>query len=94
MSYYIGSFGRSAKLTIYDASGRQLSEVTASKRGLEPYTQVPHKQGEPTPYPAYEVLTANEITEIIEHKRMEPIFYINDDPAVRAMVLGESEKRP
>jgi len=31
----------------------------------------------------YEVLTANGISEVVEHRRMEPIFYINDDPEVR-----------
>ena len=34
-------------------------------------------------YPMYEVLTANGITEVVEHRRMEPVFYITDDPEVR-----------
>jgi len=29
------------------------------------------------------VLTANGFTEVIEHRHMEPIFYITDDPEVR-----------
>jgi len=33
-------------------------------------------------YPSYEVITLNGITDIIEHRRMEPIFYVTDDPAV------------
>jgi hypothetical protein len=36
----------------------------------------------PIPYPLYELLTANGITEIIEHRRMEPVFYITDNPEV------------
>jgi hypothetical protein len=35
------------------------------------------------PYPRYEVLTADGVTEVIEHRRLEPIFYITDDPEVR-----------
>jgi hypothetical protein len=31
----------------------------------------------------YEVLTANGITEVIEHRQMEPIFYITDDADVK-----------
>jgi hypothetical protein len=38
--------------------------------------------GFPPSYPAHEVITVNGITEIIEHRKMEPIFYITDDPAV------------
>ena len=33
-------------------------------------------------YPAYEAITVNGITQIIEHKKMEPIFYVTDDAAV------------
>jgi hypothetical protein len=36
----------------------------------------------------YEAITANGITEIIEHRRMEPVFYVNDDPALRSQVLA------
>jgi hypothetical protein len=34
-------------------------------------------------YPFYELVTINEIAEVIEHRRMEPIFSINDDPMIR-----------
>lgn len=33
-------------------------------------------------YPAYEVITVNGITDVIEHRKMEPIFYVTDDPNV------------
>ena len=38
--------------------------------------------GFPPGYPAYEAITVNGITEIIEHRRAEPIFYVTDDTAV------------
>jgi hypothetical protein len=34
-------------------------------------------------YPGYEVVTVDGMTEVIEHRRMEPIFYITDDPQVK-----------
>ena len=34
-------------------------------------------------YPLYEIETANGISEVIEHKRMEPVFYVSDDTEVR-----------
>jgi hypothetical protein len=33
-------------------------------------------------YPAYAAITVNGVTDIIEHRRMESIFYVTDDPAV------------
>ena len=36
-----------------------------------------------TGYPAYEVIAIDGITEIVEHRKMEPIFYLSDDPAIR-----------
>lgn len=45
----------------------------------------------PIPYPIYEVLTANGVTEVVEHRRMEPVFYITDDPDVRRK-LGVPEE--
>jgi hypothetical protein len=45
-------------------------------------------QGPDSGYPSFEVITANGITEIIEHKKMEPIFYITDDPAVWKTLMG------
>lgn len=40
--------------------------------------------GFPKGYPAYNVVTVNGITDIIERRKMEPIFYMTDDPAVWA----------
>jgi hypothetical protein len=39
-------------------------------------------QGFPSGYRSYEAITVNGITEIIEHRKMEPIFYVTDDTAV------------
>ena len=44
---------------------------------------MPHGETGPLPYPSYEVITANGITEVIEHRQMEPVFYISDDPRVK-----------
>ena len=31
-------------------------------------------------YPSYHIVTVNGAVELVEHKKMEPIFYISDDP--------------
>jgi hypothetical protein len=58
-------------------------QVVAKLKGREPLTLEPHFESGPIPYPPYELLTANGVTEIIEHRRMEPVFYITDNPEVR-----------
>jgi hypothetical protein len=38
--------------------------------------------GFPKGYPAYNVVTVNGITDIVERRKMEPIFYMTDDPVI------------
>jgi hypothetical protein len=39
-------------------------------------------EGSPKGYPRYKVVTINGVTDIIELRKMEPVFYMTDDPAV------------
>jgi hypothetical protein len=82
MSYYSKLWGWSAVFTLKDTKGQIRTKVSGKTRGLGPnYVKHP-PPGFPPGYPAYEVITVNGITEIIEHRKPEPIFYITDDPAV------------
>jgi|ERR1700722_15688962 len=82
MSYYSMPWGGSAVFILQDAKGRVRTKVRGKTRGLGP-SQLKHPpQGFPSGYPAYEVITVNGMTDIIEHRKMEPIFYVTDDPAV------------
>jgi hypothetical protein len=82
MSYYTTPWSRSAIFILKDTKGKIRTKVDGKMKGSEPFQlkQPPH--GFPPGYPAYEVITVNGITEIIEHRKMEPIFYITDDPAI------------
>lgn len=33
-------------------------------------------------YPAYEAVTVNGVTDIIEYRKMEPVFYMTDNPTI------------
>ena len=81
MSYYSG---RTVTFILRDAKDRKLAEVNGTTKGHEPRTLKNPPPGFPPGYPAYEIITVNGMTEIIEHRQMEPIFYITDDPAVWA----------
>ena len=82
MSYYVMPWGRNTVFILRDAKGQVRTKVRGKMRGLGP-SQLKHPpQGFPSGYPSYEVIAANGITDIIEHRKMEPIFYLTDDPAV------------
>lgn len=82
VSYYIMPWGSSATFVLRDAKGQSRAKINGKMKGSEPLQLKNPPRGFPPGYPAYEVITVNGITEIIEHRKMEPEFYITDDPAV------------
>lgn len=40
------------------------------------------RPGFPRGYPSYEIVSVGGVVDIVEHRRMEPIFYMADDPEV------------
>jgi hypothetical protein len=82
MSYYIWPWGRRATFTLRDKDGRTLAKVHGKVTGLKPLQLKHPPPGFPAGYPAYEIIAVSGKTEIIEHRKMEPIFYVADDPAV------------
>jgi hypothetical protein len=88
MTYYVMPSQRTATFEMFKKHDGRLSKVTGTLSGSEPLTLVPHVMGEPTPYPAYEVITVNGVVDIVEHRQMEPgdpaLFYMTDDPNIWA----------
>ena len=82
MSYYIKPWGSSAIFILKGTKGQIRTKVAGKVKGLEPLQLKHPPPGFPPGYPAYELITVNGIIEIIEHRKMEPIFYITDDAAV------------
>ena len=83
MRYYVTKSGRTSKFMLLDAKGNKLAEVNGTQKGLEPLKLKHSRPGFAPGYPSFEIITVNSTTEIIEHRKMEPIFYITDDPTVR-----------
>ena len=88
MSYYIDPQGREATFVLSDQRQHILAKVNGKLQSAEPLHLNSSPQSVATDYPSFEVVTANGVTEIIEHKKMEPTFYITDDPAIRRKVVG------
>jgi len=81
MDYYTGGLGRTARFILRDGKGRLVAAGVGQLEGYSPLT-VEGRTG-PDGHPSYEIITVDGITDVIEHRRMEPIFYITDDPVVR-----------
>jgi len=79
MDYYLFPSGGEAKFTLVDARGRTLSTKRGTTQGLYPLTLRSSLAG----YPSYEIITVDGVTDLIEHRVPEPVFYICDDPAIR-----------
>ena len=90
MSYYIKPWGSSAIFILQDTRKQTLTKVHGKVKGLEPFHLKHPPPGFAPGYPAYEIITVKGITEIIEHRKMEPIFYITDDAAVWKEFLAGS----
>lgn len=82
MTYYVKSSGRTSKFVLFDAKKRELAEVRGTQKGLEPIKLHNASSETSSGYPQYEIVTANGVVEVIEHRRMEPLFYITDDTDV------------
>jgi hypothetical protein len=81
MSYYFSPLSRTAKFALKHRDGHVIAEAKGKVRGDHPIYLGPNT--DPLrQYPSYEVVTVNGISEAIEHRAMEPVFYIADDPAV------------
>jgi hypothetical protein len=79
MSYYVQSNGRVARLEMSTLRGQTISSVTGTLRGLKPSVLPGSHDG----YPSYEVISVNGVVEVVEHRALEPLFYVSDDFNVR-----------
>lgn len=82
MNYYVTPWGRSAQFLVRDQHNQVINKQNGKLICAEPFQLQKSLQGIPSDYPAYEAITVNSMTEIIEHRKMEPTFYITDDPTV------------
>jgi len=82
MNYYSMPMVDDAQFILRDRKGKVLVKLSGRKKDLRP-------KNSSFAYPAYVAITVNGITDIIEHRKMEPIFYVTDDPAVWKELPGK-----
>ena len=83
MNYYVTPSGRASTFVLQDSKGTILKKLHGSEACDKPFELKNPIQGYPSGYPAYELVTVNGTTEVIEHRKMEPVFYISDDAAIK-----------
>lgn len=81
MSCYLTPRGYSALFLLQNAAHQTLNK-TSGKLGCPAPFQLKHPPaGLPEGYSLYQPVTVEGLTEMIEHRRMESVFYVTDDPA-------------
>src|SRR5580704_8884568 len=72
---------RQATFKLWDSHGREIAQVTAIAEGPEPMTLTGHRSVhggyDKDSYPLYELLTAREVTEVLEFRWMESFVHVN-----------------
>jgi hypothetical protein len=77
MDYYIPAWGsRGATFKLLGPNADLLAKSSGVVEEHDPKARFS--------YPAYEVITINGVTDIVKHLKMEPLFYVTDDPSVWA----------
>jgi hypothetical protein len=67
---------------LQDKNKQTIEKENGKVRCTNPFQLKNPPQGFPSGYPSYQAVTFNGVTEIIEHRKMEPIFYVTDKPSV------------
>lgn len=74
---------RTATIELREKGGRVLERVVATLAGTAPQTMESDSGVGPRPYPLYEVLTVDGVSDVVEHATRGPRFQMTDDRAVR-----------
>lgn len=82
ISYYIDASGRTIRFTAWGPDGAEIVSGKGDLSGLEPTKIYATDQGEETGERWYEVATVNGVSDVLEHRRREPIVYMSSDPKV------------
>lgn len=83
MSYYIRPIGANTVFSLQDKN-TVIEKLDAVAICREPFNVPAHTGGSAPDYPAYQAIRVKGVTQIIEHKGMQPVFYVTDDAAVWA----------
>src|SRR5450631_14354 len=78
-----------SRIDVVDRQGHTVASVSGESCWHPVMKEKKNKYGgfDPDSYPHFSYITANGIREVIEHRKMEPVFRISDDPKLRKAAL-------
>jgi hypothetical protein len=94
MSYYVKPWGSNATFIMQDRTNKILRKENGKLACKEPFQLKNSPEGFASGYPAYNPITVDGMTEMIEHRKLEPVFYITDDPAVWKQYAATGCRQP
>ena len=87
LTYYTD---KSARMSVYDQrSGKLLRSIDAESAWHKAYWEWAQKDWPKRSHPGYTVLSHRGQTEIIEHRSLEPIFYVSSEAEVQRTIRGK-----
>lgn len=74
------------RLALADRKGKKIAEIVGESQWHPDTLSKRNKDGglDANSYPHYSIIRAKSIVEVFEFKRLEPIFYVTDDPRIVA----------
>lgn len=89
MQYYAPLFDVDNVVFLVESGGRTLYKGTGRSVHHPKYWAWAHKDWPARAHPGYVNVTLDGKTEIIEHRKMEPIFYVSNEEAVKQTMGAE-----
>ena len=86
LRYYTSPFDVDDTILILKKGWRTLGKVSGKSEHHPKYWAWAHEDWPNRLYPGFVIITAEGKTEIIEHRKMEPIFYVSSEESVKQIM--------
>jgi len=90
LTYYTSGPADIDLVDIRDGKSKRLIRVKGEHWNHPEYWKWAKQDWPKRSHPHFVVFKVNGLTEIIEHRRMEPLFYISDEAAVQSAISGSN----
>ncbi len=92
LQYWTPYFDVDNTVLMVKSKGSTLVKKTGRSKEPADWSEWAHQDWPKRLYPAYSYLTIDGITEVVEHRKLEPIFYISGEQAIEETMQGADGK--
>ena len=90
LTYYSTGTADLTLMDVRNGKSKSLKKIKGKSAHHPEYWTWAQKDWPKRSHPSYVVITVNGVKEIIEHRKMEPIFYISNESAVINTISGKN----